>query len=96
MKVTSSRTTVLIAAVADPSRRPRRRGRSAFNRPGTALADLIDATARRHRRAGRDAVTHVLAAAGGDPLLNGDVDLAVVLIVAVQGRRSRSPCCSSA
>ena len=27
-------------------------------------------------------MTHVLAAAGGDPLLNGDVDLAVVLIVA--------------
>jgi NADH-quinone oxidoreductase subunit H len=27
-------------------------------------------------------VTHLLAAAGGDPLLNGDVDLAVVLIVA--------------
>jgi NADH-quinone oxidoreductase subunit H len=27
-------------------------------------------------------VTHLLAAAGGDPLLNGDIDLAVVLIVA--------------
>ncbi len=27
-------------------------------------------------------MTHLLAAAGGDPLLNGDVDLAVVLIVA--------------
>ena len=76
VKVTSTRTTVTVAAPSPTRPCPRRRRRSAFNQPGLPRRRSHRRHRGRHRRPGGDAVT--LTCSPLDPLLTGDVGLAVV------------------